>query len=487
MIAGPALALGYIDRPELEARRFVERGGKRWYRTGDLVRQHDDGALEFLGRLDRQIKVRGRLVCPDEIEMRLRSIDGVAEAVVEPAEARDGTLHAWVVLTSGVPLSPATLREHLEAALPAWMIPRITLTTSLGRGSSGKLDRARLPKSRAVRAMEPRVLAIAHAFEEVLGITGVGEGDDVVALGADSLAALEIAATALLSGVGIEAATVITARTPAAIARAQVAEPRTVAALDALAARLATELEPASAASGRGEEWLVTGATGFLGRHLVPELLARTDARIHCVVRGANDAEAQARLGTLGENARIAAHAGDVSAPRFGLGEGSWHELARRVGHVVHAAASLSLSLPFAALEATNVRGALEVARFVLAGNEKALHQVSSLAVLASTDLREERLDEWTRARPAVRVLGPYAQTKWVSEALLRRAVPGLQIVRPGLLTAHSKTAVSARSCPLASFFRSVARVGCLPVADDEGLRWTLRRLTMRRARSPRR
>jgi amino acid adenylation domain-containing protein len=196
LIAGPALALGYIDRQELEAQRFVERGGKRWYRTGDLVRRHDDGGLEFIGRLDRQIKVRGRLVCPEEIETQLRSLDGVADAVLTPTDARDGTLQAWVVPTSGVTLSLATLREHLETALPAWMIPRIALTTSLARGSSGKLDPGRLPKGRAANAMVPRVRAIAHAFEEVLGITDVGDDDDVVALGADSLAALEIVATA---------------------------------------------------------------------------------------------------------------------------------------------------------------------------------------------------------------------------------------------------------------------------------------------------
>jgi thioester reductase-like protein len=475
LIAGPALALGYVERPELEAQRFVERGGKRWYRTGDLVRRHDDGALEFVGRLDRQVKVYGRLVCPEEIETHLRSIDGVSEAVVEPTGSGGGgprgALQAWVVPTSGGALSLARLRKRLETVLPAWMIPRIALTTSLPRGSSGKLDRARLPDGRVASIAEPRVRVIAHAFEEVLGLSDIGEHDDVVALGADSLNALEIAATAQLSGIAIEPATVLSARTPAAIARARVAEPKTIAALDALAERLATELGCARAAPGRAEEWLITGATGFLGRHLVPELLARTKGRIHCVVRAASDAAAQSRLGALGKTDRIIAHAGDISAPHFGLGNASWHELARRVGHVVHGAASLSLSLPFAALEATNVRGALEVARFVLAGNEKALHYVSSLAVLAATDLSEERLDEWTRVGPEVRVLGPYAQTKWVSEVLLRCAVHDLRIVRPGLLTAHSRTAVSSPTCPLASFLRAVSRLRCLPIADDERLR----------------
>ncbi len=474
LIAGPALALGYIDRAALEAARFVAREGKRWYRTGDLVRRDEDGALEFLGRLDRQVKVRGRLVCPEEIEAHLRAIDGVAEAVVEPTDISNGGapgLDAWVVPKEGTSLAPAALRRCLEASVPPWMIPRIALATALPRGVSGKIDPARLPARPAARVMGPRVRAIAEAFEEVLGVTDVGEDDDVVALGADSLGALAIAAAAQLSGIAIEATTVLTARTPAKIAHARPADPRTVAELDALADRLAMELAPARMAAGRGEAWLVTGATGFLGRHLLAELLARTGARIHCIVRAGGDAEARLRLGALADDERIEAHAGDVSAPRFGLAEARWRELAHGVGHVVHGAASLGLSLPFAALEATNVRGALEVARFVRAGRPKALHYVSSLAVLASTDVQAEALDERTRLGPEARIVGPYAQTKWVAEAVLRRTVTELQILRPGLLTASTKTLESAPGCPLASFLRAVSRLGCLPLADDEALR----------------
>jgi thioester reductase-like protein len=153
------------------------------------------------------------------------------------------------------------------------------------------------------------------------------------------------------------------------------------------------------------------------------------------------------------------------------MGDASWLDLTRRVGNVVHAAATLSLSLPFAALEATNVRGALEVARFVTAGAPKTLHHVSSLAVLASTDLEDERLDERTAPPPETRVAGAYAQTKWVAEALLRRAVPDARVIRPGLMTGDSRTGVGAPTCPLASFLRAAALLGCLPVADDGRLR----------------
>jgi thioester reductase-like protein len=471
LIAGPALALGYVDRPDLEARRFVEREGKRWYRTGDRVRRLDDGSLEFVGRLDRQVKLRGRLVCPEEIEAQLRSVDGVAEAVVEARE--DGgpvVLVAWVVPREGASLTVRSLRERLENALPGWMIPRIALTDALARGASGKVQLTRVARHQQVVA-HPRVRVVVEAFKEVLHVQGVNEDDDLVALGGDSLAALEIAAEAQLSGVAIEAETVLAARTPAAIAAASPTGPRSVSTLDAIAERLATDLAGESPSAPSGNGWLVTGGTGFLGSRLVRELISRTDSKVHCLVRAATDAEARARLGELELCDRVVAHAGDVSAPRLGLQEATWRELTVSVGHVVHAAASLSLTLPFQALEATNVRGAVEIARFARAGSSKTVHHVSSLSVLASTDLPTERLDEETPVPPETLVFGAYAQTKWLSEAILRRTVSNLRIVRPGLLTGDSSTAVSSPTCPLASFLRAIVTLGCVPVTDDDGLR----------------
>jgi amino acid adenylation domain-containing protein/thioester reductase-like protein len=471
LIAGPALALGYVDRPDLEARRFVEREARRWYRTGDRVRRLADGSLEFVGRLDRQVKLRGRLVCPEEIEAPLRSVDGVADAVVEARE--DGgpvVLVAWVVPKDGASLTVRSLRERLEKALPGWMIPRIALADAVARGASGKVHLTSTARRHRV-ITDPRVRVVVEAFEEVLHAESVGEDDDLVALGGDSLAALEIAAEAQLSGVGIEAETVLASRTPAAIAAASPAGPRSFRALDEIAERLATDLAGESPTASRGNEWLVTGVTGFLGSRLVPQLIARTGGPVHCIVRAATDAEARARLGELGASPRVVAYAGDVSAPRLGLQEATWRELTLRVGHVVHAAASLSLTLPFQALEATNVRGALEVARFARAGGSKTVHHVSSLSVLASTDLPTTRLDEETPVSPEARVFGAYAQTKWLSETVLRRTVPDLRIVRPGLLTGDSRTAVSSPTCPLASFLRAVVALRGVPVAADDELR----------------
>jgi thioester reductase-like protein len=217
----------------------------------------------------------------------------------------------------------------------------------------------------------------------------------------------------------------------------------------------------------------VTGATGFLGQRLAAELLTRMakGARLHCVVRAGSEEQARRRLGPLAADPRVVAHAGDVSAPRLGLSEACWRELTDAVGQVAHAAAAVSLAQPFEALAATNVRGAVEVARFVRSGASKKLLHVSSLAVLAASNLPLEVLDEKTHPPASAMVCGPYPQTKRLAEDILRRTVPALTIVRPGLLTGDSRTGVGALTCPLQTFLRAVTTLGCAPGVAADRLR----------------
>jgi amino acid adenylation domain-containing protein/thioester reductase-like protein len=469
LIGGDALALGYVANAELENARFVMRDGNRFYKTGDRVRKDGD-AIEFVGRFDRQIKLRGQLIAPEEIESRILAIDGVAEAHVsietEATRSRD-VLTARVSACDGVAIDAPEVRALLSKSLPSWMLPRVIVTSRLGRGSTGKIDRSAFVEPSTTS--DTRTVAIARAFEDVLGIEHVAVDDDFFALGGDSLAAVEVATVAQMFGVAIEAASVLREKTPASIAKTVIACGSHVRDLAAIARDERYRVEAVTAQNVSGEDWLVTGATGFLGTRLVRAICERTDGTIHCIVRAADDEDARTRVSHLGR--RVLAHAGDVSAPRMGLSKDAWRALTERVGHVVHAAAAVNLVLSFDALASQNVRGAVEVARFVQAGNGKRLTHISSLAVLVSTDACGGVIDERTFLTDDTRIFGAYAQTKWLAETILRRAIPETRVIRPGLLTGETISGASAPTCTLAGFLRAIAITGCIPEGDHQRMR----------------
>jgi amino acid adenylation domain-containing protein len=217
LIGGLGLARGYLGRPDLTAERFVPDpfaadvgGGARLYRTGDLARFLADGSVEFLGRFDHQVKVRGFRIEPAEIEAALLRQPGVGEAVVVAREDRPGDrrLVAYVAPgtgTAGTVEAMATageLREALAAALPLYMIPAVFVALDrLPRTGSGKVDRRALPAPETGRPdaevayVAPRTpveATLAAIWSAVLGIERVGALDDFFALGGHSLSATSV-------------------------------------------------------------------------------------------------------------------------------------------------------------------------------------------------------------------------------------------------------------------------------------------------------
>ncbi|MFD7699358.1 amino acid adenylation domain-containing protein, partial [Streptomyces caelestis] len=206
LIAGVGLTPGYLGEPELTARAFTMRGGRRWYRSGDRVRRSADGVLEFLGRLDDQVKVRGNRVEPGEVEAALQTCPGVGRAVVL---AHEGRLLAFVTPRRGAePPVAGEVRRHLAGLLPSYMIPaRITSVDALPLTGTGKVDRSALPvtdpgavsggpdtssgdgRTPPATATERRLAAIWCA---VLRVTAVCREDDFFELGGDSLLVLEV-------------------------------------------------------------------------------------------------------------------------------------------------------------------------------------------------------------------------------------------------------------------------------------------------------
>ncbi|MEV0375070.1 amino acid adenylation domain-containing protein [Streptomyces sp. NPDC050636] len=242
-LAGVQLARAYHDRPALTAERFVAdpfgAPGARMYRTGDLVRRRADGAVEYLGRTDRQVKIRGNRIELGEIETALAGLPGVARAAVI---VRDGALVGYAVPAPGAD-APDTDALHvaLADALPATMVPgAVVALDELPLTPSGKLDQNALPSpSVAPRAggrapRDERERALCEIFTAVLGMPGIGADDDFFVLGGDSLTSIAVATQARERGLTISPRDVFECRTPAALAAtAQDAAPRQEARDDA--------------------------------------------------------------------------------------------------------------------------------------------------------------------------------------------------------------------------------------------------------------
>ena len=212
-LGGLGLGRGYAGRPGLTAERFVAdpfdaTGGGRLYRTGDLVRWNEDGELDYLGRLDHQIKLRGLRIELGEIEAQLLAQPEVGEAVVVAREdtgaGSAAALVAYVAARPGAPApDTALLRQRLALALPEHMVPAaIVPLERLPLNANGKLDRKALPApgQALARAFEPPLgdaeTALAAIWAELLGVQRVGRSDHFFELGGHSLLSVQLAARA---------------------------------------------------------------------------------------------------------------------------------------------------------------------------------------------------------------------------------------------------------------------------------------------------
>jgi amino acid adenylation domain-containing protein/thioester reductase-like protein len=411
-IGGPGVSRGYLaPTPELAA-RFTELEGERFYRSGDQGRWRNDGELEFLGRLDAQLKVRGFRIEPGEIEVALESHPSVREAAVVGCGAEEARrLVAFTVLDHSEDV--ARVRASLSESLPAHMVPAsIKVVDSLPTTPNGKVDRATLEQwgvaqhgdadggVAAAREMPVGEMesAIAEAWEGVLGISQPARHANFFASGGTSLLAIRVAVRLKSRGIDISAEEMFRHQTIAALAAA-VERPDNGQEEHGEGAA-PPSLSPGSRVSAGGRaptrkltearRVLLTGATGFLGVHLLDELLERTEAAVTCLGRGEDDSHARERLAErwawyFGEREipadRVEVVAGDVGAPALGLHPRRWRALADDAEHVVHAAADVRHVAAEADVFRTNLEGTRNVIELVATGRATSLHHVSTIGV----------------------------------------------------------------------------------------------------------
>ncbi|MFI6099214.1 amino acid adenylation domain-containing protein [Lentzea sp. NPDC051213] len=226
-VAGPGVAIGYLNRPELTAQRFVDcpfgSHGERMYRSGDLAYWSDDGSLVYLGRADDQVKIRGFRIELGEVEAAVAQAPGIAQAVVV---VRDDRLVGYVVPEGGRTPDAQEIRAFVAETLPEHMVPAaVVVLERMPLTRNGKADRRALPApdysaasdtTRTPRTDQERLLC--GVFAEVLGLGDVGVEDNFFALGGDSIIAIQVVSRARAAGLRISARDMFVHRTVEALA-----------------------------------------------------------------------------------------------------------------------------------------------------------------------------------------------------------------------------------------------------------------------------
>jgi myxalamid-type nonribosomal peptide synthetase MxaA len=476
-IGGAGVAGGYHNLPEQTAERFIPdpfggAPGARLYRTGDLVRRLPDGALDFLGRTDRQIKLRGFRIEPGEIEAALVSHPGVRAAVVTKSDHR---LVAYVVgQTDG-------LADFLRERLPQSMVPSAFVTMdALPLTANGKIDFRALPEPPRAEdrvSTPPRnetERALAEIWADVLERDAIGIDDDFFALGGDSLRTMPlIFKVRQRFGVELPLSAVFTAPTIRRFAPLLECGGQATAFREADISPFTIETTQPAAFPPKAA--FLTGATGFLGAFLLDELLRQSDAAVYCLVRANDEDEGLRRIrenlanyGLSADLTRVIPVLGDLGQPRLGLDDATRAHLAATLDVIYHNGGAVNFIAPYELLEAANVHGTREVLELAATARIKPVHVVSTLGVHFTQDRIGTSVREGDPLPPAAHILGGYNQSKWMADRVAltaREAGLPVSLHRPARITGDSRSGALNPGDFFYSWIEGCVQLGAFP--DD--------------------
>ncbi|PWW28675.1 MULTISPECIES: non-ribosomal peptide synthetase [unclassified Chryseobacterium] len=492
-IGGNLLAKGYLNNKELTDAKFITNPfneAEKIYRTGDLARWKQDGEIEFLGRIDNQVKIRGFRVELGEIERSLIRQENIKEAVVIGKETEGSTkyLIAFVVLKPHVTTDISSIRNALKAELPGYMVPaQIIFIDKIPLTANGKTD-TQVLKDLADKEVKELVSSEPPTNETERIITDVWSSalerpvinitDNFFDIGGNSLL-VAVVAVALQRKLDVKVYLRDIYQYPVLQQLSEVLIERSGETREAIPAedvepyvelQKDVYLAPGTVFAGGFDPQQVenpaaiflTGATGFVGIHLLQELLDTTNADIYCLVRAQDEFYAMEKIDKCfkqyhiphnpEQKSRIIPVIGDLTLPSLGLSQETFTKLARQTDLIYHSGSSVNFIEPYSYMKAPNVEGLREVIKLAGAEKTKCLALLSTISVyswghiftgkkvvLESDDIEQNLMS-------VSKDIG-YVRSKWVMEAVADLAAKeGLPLItyRLGYAMCHSETGASA-------------------------------------------
>ncbi|MDU1412334.1 MAG: amino acid adenylation domain-containing protein [Clostridium sp.] len=500
-ISGPGIAKGYLNKEELNNDRFVDNpfeGNMKMYRTGDIGRYLDDGNIEFLGRMDNQVKVRGFRIELGEIENAILKEDYIKEAVVTVNEDKfkEKYICAYIVYNEGE--EEEKLREYLKNNLPDYMIPSYYIPLkNLPLTINGKIDKKALPKVNSnVNSKEyvaPKNIVekrLIEEWENVTGVTGIGIKDRYYNFGGTSLKAIKFVLR-LSNEYKINVNDVFECRTIEELAKTvSFSNEELIEKLD-LFKKDENQEEVCADLIGYDDyiiknecylnnrfsdkkkyrNILLNGATGFLGVNLLYHILMHTNYSVSVILRAREKENAEERLkNTLNYHFhsdiinefkdRISIYEGDLTKESFGLKEDEYLYLSNHVDCVINCAANVKHYGEYEKFYNINVNAVNFIIKFCKLGKKKDIHHVSTVSVSMGTiEDRKRALFTEYDCDLGKKYENYYIKTKLLAEKELLKAREesiSVNIYRVGNLVGNSNSGIFQQNISENAFYQRI-------------------------------
>ncbi len=496
LILGAGLGDGYLNLPEQTKENFINLvvpwldKPVRAYRSGDRVKINQEGTVDYIGRIDNEVKISGLRINLHEIESALLNIEQVREAAVIVNETGGGQKHIVACLAVDETYDIADVRVQMQKSLPMAMIPSVIQKyDALPKNQAGKIDRLKLkqqtesaePQKDLSQATETEQVII-KIWKKVLGINAISPQDDFFMLGGQSLQTIQIAnrlSTAFKQEIPVNLLfqNPIVSDLASKISGAGEKDAQSVQDIviadcelpDSILPELSTE-KRLERNENRANNILLTGATGFVGAQLLYELAKCESAKVICIVRATDVEQAKNRireamriqsLAIEDHWERIEIVLGDLEKEQLGLSDRIFNELSGRITTILHNAAITSVVRDYQSQRAANVLAVRELLKLI-AGKNIPFHHISTIAV-GTCELYEDFTDWHEGLRDG------YQQSKWAAEQLMKTAMERgypVNVYRLGRVTGDQNSRYVNNNDLVWRIIRSSVRIGHYPLLN---------------------